>query len=53
MGPVQLLVVGFEHPEFDGGILAELERLGEQDVIRLVDLLVVYKDAEGNVERLH
>jgi uncharacterized membrane protein len=52
MGPVQLLVVGFDQPEFDGGILAELERLGEQDVIRLVDLLVVYKDAEGNVERL-
>jgi uncharacterized membrane protein len=52
MGPVQLLVIGFDKPEFDGGILAEIERLRDSEVIRLIDVLVVYKDAEGNVERL-
>ena len=27
IGPVQLLVVGFENPDFRGQIMAELERL--------------------------
>ena len=27
IGPVQLIVLGFEHPEFHGEIIAELERL--------------------------
>jgi len=48
-GPVQMLVVGFDEPKFTGKIAAELERLREQDVIRLVDLLVVQKDDEGNI----
>jgi uncharacterized membrane protein len=52
MGPVQLLVVGFDDPQFHGQILAELDRLRESEVVRLVDLLVVRKDDEGNVERL-
>ena len=52
IGPVQLLVVGFQDPEFKGDILAELKRLRESDVVRLVDLLVVRKDSEGNVEHV-
>jgi uncharacterized membrane protein len=51
-GPVQILVVGFDHPEFKGKIRAELERLRENDVVRLIDLIVVRKDDEGNIERL-
>jgi hypothetical protein len=27
IGPVQLLVLGFDHPNFQGEILAELQRL--------------------------
>jgi hypothetical protein len=27
IGPVQLIVLGFSHPEFHGEIVAELERL--------------------------
>jgi len=46
-GPVQMLVVGFEHGKFEGEILAELKRLREQDIIRLVDLLFVNKDDDG------
>jgi hypothetical protein len=53
LGPVQLLLVGFDRPDFTGEVLAELERLGENDVVRLIDLLVVHKGADGAVRRLH
>jgi hypothetical protein len=49
MGPVQMLVIGFEGGEFRGAIAAELERLREDDTIRVLDLVVVAKDADGNV----
>jgi uncharacterized membrane protein len=53
IGPVQMLVVGFEGPEFKGEILEELNRLKDEDIIRLIDLVVVKKDDEGNIETLH
>ncbi len=49
-GPVQVLVLGFEEPHFDGSALAELARLGEAGVVRLVDLLVVRRAADGSLE---
>ena len=49
IGPVQLVVLGFRQPEFKGEILAELDRLKENDVVRVIDALGVYKDAEGEV----
>ena len=53
LGPVQLLVVGYgEDAVFDGTVLDELHRLSEQDVVRLVDLLVVTKDMDGNVAQV-
>jgi uncharacterized membrane protein len=52
MGPVQLLVVGFEGGEFTGEILAELDRLRENDIVRLLDLALVRKDADGKVEKI-
>ena len=53
MGPVQMLVLGFEGDHFTGEILPELKRLKDADVIRMIDLLVVRKDAEGEIETLH
>ena len=47
IGPVQLIVLGFEKPEFHGEIIAELERLRESDTVRVIDSLAVYKDAAG------
>ncbi len=47
IGPVQLIVLGFEKPDFHGEIIAELERLRESDTIRVIDSLAVYKDADG------
>jgi len=53
IGPVQLLVLGFNHPDFHGEIINELERLRESDAVRVIDSLAVYKDADGNVEVEH
>jgi uncharacterized membrane protein len=52
IGPVQLLVVGFEGGELNGEILAELDRLREDDLVRLIDLMLVRKDDDGNVEKI-
>lgn len=52
MGPVQLLVVGFAGGDFKGEILAELDRLRENDTVRLIDLAFVRKDADGKVEKM-
>jgi len=49
MGPVQVLVVGFEEGRFEGRILAELRRLREHDIIRMIDLIFVAKDEQGDV----
>ena len=53
IGPVQLIVLGFEHPEFHGEIIAELERLRETDTVRVIDALAVHKDADGEIEVAH
>jgi len=53
IGPVQLIVLGFSHPEFHGEIIAELERLRESDTVRVIDALAVHKDADGEMEVQH
>ena len=53
IGPVQLIVLGFDHPEFHGEIIAELERLRESDTVRVIDALAVHKDADGEIEVQH
>jgi uncharacterized membrane protein len=52
LGPVQMLVVGFEGDNFTGEIRKELARLKENDVIRLIDLLLVKKNDDGELEVL-
>ena len=53
IGPVQLIVLGFDHPDFRGEIVAELERLRESDTVRVIDALAVHKDAAGELEVEH
>jgi uncharacterized membrane protein len=53
IGPVQLIVLGFNHPEFHGEIIAELERLRASDTVRVIDSLAVHKDADGQLEVAH
>jgi uncharacterized membrane protein len=52
IGPVQLLVIGFDGDDFHGQIAAELDRLSQSDIVRLIDLLFVRKHADGTIERL-
>jgi uncharacterized membrane protein len=53
IGPVQLIVLGFSHPEFHGEIKAELEKLRESDTVRVIDALAVHKDDTGEIEVEH
>jgi hypothetical protein len=50
---VQLLVLGFNHPNFHGEVIEELERLRDSDTVRVIDALAVHKDAEGEIEVAH
>jgi uncharacterized membrane protein len=53
IGPVQLIVLGFSHPNFHGEIIEELERLHDSGTVRVIDALAVYKDADGELEAEH
>jgi uncharacterized membrane protein len=53
IGPVQLIVLGFNHPHFHGEIIEELERLHDSGTVRVIDALAVYKDANGELEAEH
>jgi uncharacterized membrane protein len=53
IGPVQLIVLGFQHPEFHGEIIAERDRLKASDTVRVIDALAVHKDADGEIEIAH
>lgn len=52
IGPVQMLVIGFDHPDFQGRIRAELDRLRDDEMIRVIDFLAVNKAVDGEVEVL-
>jgi uncharacterized membrane protein len=49
IGPVHLVVMGFDQPKFEGKIIDELIKVREKGIIRVIDLLGVYKDADGNL----
>jgi Family of unknown function (DUF6325) len=51
-GPVQVLVVGFEHPDFTGEVMAELARLTGAGIVRVVDVLLVTRTEDGTFETL-
>jgi hypothetical protein len=49
MGPVEYIVVSFPGNEFNGRIAPELVALVESGTVRILDLLFIGKDAEGDV----
>ena len=51
-GPIQIIVIGFENPDPRGEILAEVARLRNLEVIRLVDLVVVAKSDDGDLTQV-
>jgi Family of unknown function (DUF6325) len=52
LGPVDYIVVEFPAgtSNFNGEMAAELARLVDNDLIKVLDLLVLHKDADGSVE---
>jgi hypothetical protein len=50
IGPVQVIVVGFDNPSFSGEVIAEFTRLDEAGIVRLVDLLLVFRAEDGTFE---
>ncbi len=53
IGPVQLIVLGFDHPQFQGEIIEALEKLKQSNTVNVIDALAVYKDADGEIEVEH
>jgi len=49
LGPVQLLVVSFDRPDFHGQIADELAKLADANMVRVLDAIVVNKDLDGEV----
>ncbi len=48
-GPIDFLALEFEGNKFRGDILPSLLELIEQQIVRVIDLVVVLKDADGVV----
>jgi hypothetical protein len=48
-GPVEYIIVGFPGNKFNGAIAPELITLVESGTVRILDLIFIGKDAEGNV----
>jgi hypothetical protein len=49
LGPVEYIIVGFPGNKFNGEIAPELISLVESGTIRILDLIFIGKDAEGDV----
>jgi hypothetical protein len=50
LGPVDWIVVEFPGARFDGSVLPILVDLEERGIIRVLDLVVIKKDADGGLE---
>ena len=48
-GPIDFLALEFKGNKFKGEILKELNSLMAQKIIRVIDMVIIYKDAQGAV----
>ena len=51
-GPVDVVVLAFGEPRFDGSILSELEQQAATGTIRVLDAMVLFKDGDGECWRM-
>jgi hypothetical protein len=49
VGPLEYIIVGFPGNEFTGGIVPALNKLIDSKTIRILDLMFIGKDADGDV----
>jgi hypothetical protein len=50
LGPVDWIVVEFPGSRFKGEIVPELQTLVDRNIVRVLDLLLMKKDADGTLE---
>jgi hypothetical protein len=48
-GPIDFVALGFSGNQFKGEILPALIELVQNNIVRVIDLIIVIKDAEGEV----
>jgi Family of unknown function (DUF6325) len=49
MGPVEYVVIGFPGNRFKGEIVPAVAELVDNDIVRIIDVVFIKKDADGNV----
>jgi hypothetical protein len=49
LGPVEYIILGFPGNQFTGEIVPALVKLMESGTVRVIDLVFIMKDADGNV----
>jgi uncharacterized membrane protein len=49
IGPVEYVVIGFPGNRFKGEIVPALAELVDNEVVRILDIVFIKKDADGNV----
>jgi len=49
MGPVEYIVIEFPGNQFRGEVLPALKELIAKGTVRIIDLIVIKKDADGNI----
>lgn len=50
LAPFDIMVVSFPEPNFRGAVAQVLRQLIDDDMIRVIDLVLLRKDADGAVE---
>jgi len=51
-GPIDFLAIGFNTDELTGEGMAELIELVEKEIVRVIDLVIILKDEDGEVQVL-
>jgi hypothetical protein len=48
LGPLEYTVIGFRKGTFDGSIAREIGKVVDQKIVRIVDVVFIDQDAQGN-----
>ena len=48
LGPLEYTVIGFRKGTFDGSIAREIGKVVDQNIIRIVDIVMIDRDSQGN-----
>jgi hypothetical protein len=52
IGPVEYIAIAFPGNKFSGAIIPAIQELQESGTIRVLDLVIISKDADGNVDAI-